>query len=106
MTSPILTKAESLRRTLLYHFSCVQVPQIVLPRDRFDAHLDRTFALYRAKSEPPLIWSTYLDGLYIIDWFVCMGCLEGYATSWDILFAARTGRSDCLLVDALRARAL
>ncbi len=36
---------------------------------------------------------------------MCVGCLEGDRRAWETLFAARTGRSDCLLVDALRARA-
>jgi RNA polymerase sigma factor (sigma-70 family) len=46
-----------------------------------------------------------LEGLYAIDWAVCIGCLEGSNPAWETLFNARTGRSDCLLVDALRARA-
>jgi RNA polymerase sigma factor (sigma-70 family) len=98
--------AEQVRRTLLFHFSRVQVPRIAMPRDHFDQHLDRTFALYQPKCETPLTWTAYLDGLYIIDWLVCVGCLEGKDAAWEVLFAARTGRSDCLLVDALRARAV
>jgi RNA polymerase sigma factor (sigma-70 family) len=47
-----------------------------------------------------------LEGLYAVDWAVCIGCLEGQNGAWEILFNARTGRSDCLLVDALRARAV
>jgi hypothetical protein len=51
-------------------------------------------------------WSVFLEGLYAIDWAVCVGCLEGQNAAWELLFNARTGRSDCLLVDALRARAV
>jgi DNA-directed RNA polymerase specialized sigma24 family protein len=51
-------------------------------------------------------WSAFLEGLYIVDWTVCVGCLEGQNPAWETLFNARTGRSDCLLVDALRARAV
>ena len=47
----------------------------------------------------------YLDALYSLDWYLCCACLAGDGRAWELLFAARTGRSDCLLVDALRARA-
>lgn len=94
------------RIALLYHFSRVQVPQISVPFERYAEHLDRAFAMHAAKSEAPLTWPQFLDGLYITDWMVCVGCLEGAAPAWDMLFAARTGRSDTLLVDALRARAV
>lgn len=50
-------------------------------------------------------WVEYLDGFYALDWHVCIGCLTGSNRAWEILFAARTGRSDTLLIDALRARA-
>src|SRR5262249_17873856 len=36
----------------------------------------------------------------------CCGCLEGDKRAWERLFAARASRADCLLVDALRARAV
>jgi hypothetical protein len=35
---------------------------------------------------------------------VASACLVGLPNAWTTLFAARAGRSDCLLVDALRAR--
>src|SRR5207249_233262 len=35
-----------------------------------------------------------------------MACLEGNRAAWEQLFASRAGRADCLLVDALRARAM
>ena len=94
------------RLTLLYHFCRMQLPGLALPRDRFDHHLARTFALYQPKAPGPLTWAAYLDTLYALDWAVCVGCLEGREAAWELLFAARTGRTDCLLVDALRARAV
>ena len=94
------------RLTLLYHFCRVQLPGVALPRDRFDAHLARTFRLYQPKVPGPLTWAAYLDTLYALDWTVGVGCLEGREAAWELLFAARTGRTDCLLVDALRARAV
>jgi RNA polymerase sigma factor (sigma-70 family) len=84
----------------------MHLPAIDLPRDRFDAHIERTFRLYQPKVESPLTWAAYLDTLYALDWTVCVGCLEGQQSAWELLFAARTGRTDCLLVDALRARAV
>jgi|SRR5947209_2342428 len=92
------------RRVLLYHFCRMQLPAVTLPEAEFHRHLDRTFALYRRK-EPAATFAAYLDSLYSLDWFLCCGCLAGDGPAWELLFAARTGRSDCLLVDALRARA-
>lgn len=101
-----MTEPERQRRTLLYYALRVQFPGLTLPRDRFDAHLDRTFALFQAKSETPTDWNSYLDGLYAQDWLVCVGCLEGIEFAWELLFGARMGRSDSLLIDALRSRAM
>ena len=100
-----MTEPDRLRRTLLYHSLRVQFPRLAIPLDRFEAHIDRTFALYNAKNETPLTWGAYLEGLYALDWAVCVGCLEGIEYAWELLFGARMGRSDSLLVDALRARA-
>ena len=41
-----------------------------------------------------------------MDWFLACACLEGQSAAWEILFAARANRTDCLLVDALRLRAV
>ena len=95
---------DPLRRALLYHFCRVQMPAVSLSAEAFDRHLDRTFALYGGKV-PGTPVTAYLDGLYSLDWFLCTACLERDGRAWELLFAARTGRSDCLLVDALRARA-
>src|SRR2546423_10106790 len=92
------------RTTLLYHFCRLQVPGVALPPAAFERHLRRTFELFRTK-EPAVTWDAYLDGLYTTDWYLCCACLEGDGRAWEHLFAARTGRTDCLLVDALRARA-
>jgi RNA polymerase sigma factor (sigma-70 family) len=83
----------------------LQLPAIALAEPAFRAHLTRTFQLYVPKAGGAVSWPAYLDGLYPLDWTVCVGCLEGQEAAWEILFAARTGRSDTLLVDALRARA-
>lgn len=92
------------RRLMLYHFCRLQRPGIATSRSKFDQHLDRTLALFRAK-EPAIAEDAYLDQLYSLDWYVACGCLDNDRAAWDTLFAARTGRADCLLVDALRARA-
>jgi RNA polymerase sigma factor (sigma-70 family) len=93
------------RTRLLYHFCRMQLPIVHLVPDSFDKHLQRTFSLYKAKTDAAS-WEAYLENLYPLDWFVACACLEGERTAWDCLFAARAGRSDCLLVDALRARAV
>jgi len=89
---------------MLFHFCRLQRPAIGLSRLEFDGHLDRTLALYRAK-EPDITEPAYLDTLYSLDWYTACGCLGNNRPAWEALFAAKTGRADCLLVDALRARA-
>ena len=75
-------------------------------RAKFIAHLERSFRIFLPKNPAPVSWAAFLEGLYAVDWAVCIGCLEGQNAAWEVLFNARTGRSDCLLVDALRARAV
>lgn len=106
MSRDVRTSEEApLRELLLYHFCRMQLPGVRLSPDTFGKHLQRTFELYRAK-EPNVTLQAYLDGLYAVDWYICCGCLEGQTSAWERLFASRTGRTDCLLVDALRARAV
>jgi RNA polymerase sigma factor (sigma-70 family) len=93
------------REELLYYFCRLQMPAIDLPRERCLAHLERTFAVFQKKVEKPLTLDAYLDHLYPLDWFLASACLEGNRQAWELLFASRAGRSDCLLMDALRARA-
>jgi RNA polymerase sigma factor (sigma-70 family) len=77
-----------------------------LALERFESHLQRTFELYRSKQGETVSWPPFLDDLYARDWFIAVACLEGSTQAWECLFAARAGRSDCLLIDALRARAV
>ena len=93
------------RVELLYYFCRLQMPAVELPRERCLQHLQRTFILFQKKVETPITWEAYLDQLYPLDWFLASACLEGNRSAWEQLFASRTGRSDCLLMDALRARA-
>jgi len=97
------------RTRLLYHFCRLQLPALVLASATFDRHLQRCYGLYRAKqaragADAP--WDAYLENLYAVDWYLCCSCLEGHSRAWECLFAARATRVDCLLVDALRARAV
>jgi RNA polymerase sigma factor (sigma-70 family) len=92
------------RMELLYHFCRLQLPAIALSADACRRHLERTFELFHTK-ETKANWESYLDNLYPLDWFVASACLEGLGQAWEHLFAARAGRTDCLLMDALRARA-
>jgi len=92
------------RALLLYHFCRMQLAGIRLAALACERHLERTFQVYRAKAAKAS-WTDYLDSLYPLDWFIASACLEGEAGAWEYLFAARAGRTDCLLLDALRARA-
>lgn len=82
----------------------MQMPGLRLNAQSFERHLARTFAVLHDK-EPAATWDGFLDRLFAVDWSIACGCLDGDPAAWDALFAARTGRSDCLLVDALRGRA-
>ena len=93
------------RTDLLYYFCRLQMPAIAMAPVRYQYHLQRTFDLYQKKTEQAISWQAYLDQLYPLDWFLAAACLEGSRTAWEQLFASRAGRSDCLLMDALRARA-
>ena len=93
------------RVELLYHFCRVQLSSIDLSPAGGASHLQRTFAIYQAKAGAAATWDAYLDNIYPLDWFLAAACLEGKPRAWEVLFASRAGRSDCLLLDALRARA-
>src|SRR5437868_15159005 len=93
------------RWLLLYHFCRLQLPAIDLDAAAASRHLSRVYAIYQARAGDAAFWDAYLDNLYPLDWFLAAACLEGLPSAWELLFAARAGRSDCLLIDALRARA-
>src|SRR5262245_45030185 len=97
------------RRALLYHFCRLQLPGVTLVPSAFDRHLERAFELYRAKRTRetlPVSWDHFLENLHAVDWYLCGGCLDGQERAWELLFASRANRADCLLIDALRARAV
>jgi RNA polymerase sigma factor (sigma-70 family) len=93
------------RQLLLYHYCRLQMPTVALPLDNARQHLTRTYHIFAAKT-PGVTWDAYFDGLYAIDWYLCSACLENNNKAWEAMFALRTGRSDCLIIDALRARAV
>jgi RNA polymerase sigma factor (sigma-70 family) len=95
-----------LRTRVLYHYCRMQLPAVQLMPEQFETHLQRTFEIYRGKEGNAASWESYLDSLYALDWFIAAACLEGKRQAWEYLFAARSGRTDCLLIDALRARAV
>lgn len=97
------------RTALLYHFCRLQLLGVALAPAAFDRHLSRAYELYRAKCQRenlPASWDHFLENLHAVDWYLCGGCLEGQERAWETLFASRANRADCLLIDALRARAV
>jgi RNA polymerase sigma factor (sigma-70 family) len=94
---------------LLYHFCRLRLPVVPLPAVIFHKHLERAFVLYQERCRQEgaeASWSDFLERLHLLDWFLACACLEGQARAWECLFASRASRSDTLLVDALRSRAL
>ena len=91
------------RFTLLYHFCRLQMTTIALAMADSQHHLERAFSVFHAKPGVDPSWTYYLDNLYPLDWFLASACLDGNQRAWESLFAAKAGRSDCLLMDALRA---
>lgn len=105
---PPLTPSDKARVALLFHFCRLQLPSVKLAESAFASHLERSFRIFAPKipAGGSVSWAGFIEGLYAVDWAVCVGCLERQNPAWEELFNARTGRSDCLLVDALRARAV
>ena len=99
-------RPSALQADLLFHFCRMQLPTVSFNRKQFDHHLQRAFDLFMAKVGKPVAWETWLENLYPLDWYLASACLDGDRRAWDHLFAARASRVDCLLVDALRARAM
>jgi RNA polymerase sigma factor (sigma-70 family) len=98
---------------LLYHFCRLRLPGVALPLEDFDHHLERAQELYRGKQAkngdtgaPPISWDTFLTRLHTLDFFLACACLEGKPPAWEALFNARASRTEALLVDALRSRAV
>jgi RNA polymerase sigma factor (sigma-70 family) len=94
---------------LLYHFCRLRLPAVPLPLPVFEHHLRRAFEMNRAKHAAKgetVAWETFLEGLHAVDLFLACACLEGQPCAWEMLFAARANRTDCLLIDALRLRAV
>lgn len=96
-----------LRTLLLYHFCRLRWPAVALLAEAFIRHVRRAFALYQAKvgREAPS-QEAFLESLHGTDCFLAWACLEGAPRAWEALFATRVSRSDALLVDALRGRAV
>jgi RNA polymerase sigma factor (sigma-70 family) len=95
--------------TLLYHFCRLRLPDVALPPAAFTKHLQRAFNLYRTKLSRDgraTAWPQFLESLHALDWFLSCACLEGQAKAWEALFNARASRTESLLVDALRSRAV
>jgi RNA polymerase sigma factor (sigma-70 family) len=71
--------------------------------------MGRGFDLYRAKCAREgreATWDDFVENLHALDWFIACACLEGLEEGWRALFHARANRTDALLIDALRARAV
>jgi RNA polymerase sigma factor (sigma-70 family) len=107
--SPSSNALSATQKALLYHFCRMQFPDVRLPQQSFDRHIERTYELFCTKTvRDPRdgTWQNFLDNLYAVDWFLACACLDGDGRAWELLFAARASRADCLLVDALRGRAV
>lgn len=103
------TAPPATQTSLLYHFCRLRLPSVLLPLAGFQRRLADAFqAFIRRQSDEggDASWDTFLQNFHVLDWFLAAACLEGVPRAWDHLFAARASRTDSLLVDALRARAV
>jgi RNA polymerase sigma factor (sigma-70 family) len=95
---------------LLYHFCRLRLPGLPLPLLAFSRRLDRAFAGYEQRAATAgngeLTWATFLENLHALDWFLACACLDGLPGAFETLFNTRANRTDALLVDALRMRAV
>jgi hypothetical protein len=104
-----MSPSGSVQTALLYHFCRLRLPAVALPLALFEQQLRRAFQQFeakRAKVGATVTWDAFVDNLYTLDWFVACACLEGQQRAWEFLFASRASRTDTLLVDALRMRAV
>lgn len=92
------------RLALLYYYCRVQRPQLVVSRATFLRHMGRMYDRAR-HVKPDVSWDAFLVGLQALDAFLAAACLENLGAAWEQLFAAKVGRADRLLLDALRSRA-
>lgn len=95
--------------SLIYHFCRVRLPAIPLSQPTFEGHIRRAWALAeekRKRAGEAITWREFVENLHAVDLFLSAACLEGLKEAWECLFAARASRTDCLLVDALRLRAV
>jgi RNA polymerase sigma factor (sigma-70 family) len=99
-----VSQAAEPRLALLYYYCRVQRPQLVLSLATFVRHAGRMYDRARHVN-PELAWDTFLAQLQILDSFLAAACLENLSAAWEHLFAAKVGRADRLLLDALRSRA-
>src|SRR5262249_15018647 len=71
-------------------------------------HLERVYKAYLSRSEEgrEATWVRFVENLHPLDWFLACACVEGVQAAWEALFNARASRTESLLVDALRHRAV
>ena len=80
---------------LLYHFCRLRLPAVALPLAVFARHLERAVALFRARSvNGNASWSSFVENLHPLDWFLACACLEGVQAAWEALFNTRASRTD------------
>ncbi len=92
---------------LLYHFCRLRLPAVALPLPAFTRHVERAMAMFRSRvANGEATWDAFLEHLYPLDWFLACACVEGLSAAWEALFNSRASRTESLLVDALRHRAI
>src|SRR3954465_1782900 len=94
---------------LLYHFTPRRPAGVAVPFAAFARRLGSAFAQQQARAAAEgraVTWEAFVENLHALDWFMACACLEGMQAGWESLFSSRASRTDSLLVDALRSRAV
>lgn len=94
---------------MLYHFCRLRMPAIALSLGGFQRRLHQAHERHANQcrlKDQPTTWKDFLENLHALDLFLACACLEHHKQAWEQLWTLRASRTDSVLVDSLRRRAI